>query len=224
MRVSCAPRDVRSNKKEVIRMKRSEGIVVGVEENTSQTVAGKPKPSKRLFTPSMLSKKLLCPAYAARPYMSEPRELRRQFDVLTRMSIIKTIMTMTKKGYRFVVDEQPSGNFSGTVDLVFEGPDGQPTKVEVKSSKYLKTLQILQSILYHETGDKIIVSSLNEMLEPDDWLIDPVKSTAAELDQFLQEYSEQAKQICVPHRDLCPRCANRECPRRPHVVQNDHHL
>jgi hypothetical protein len=204
-------------------MKESQGITASVEETKSVTHAEKPQRPKRLLTPSMLSKKLLCPAFVPKPYMTEPRELRQQFGILTRMSIIKTIMNLTRKGYRFIQDEEPSGQFTGTVDLVFESPDGQPAKVEVKSSKFLKQLQIVQSILYHETGDKIVVASFNEILEPDDWLIEPVKSTAAELDQFLQEYEEQATQICIPHRDLCERCVNSKCSRRMRTVQRDHH-
>jgi len=150
--------------------------------------------------------------------MAEPRELRQQFGILTRMSVVKTIMTLIKKGYRFVQNEEPSGQFTGTVDLVFESPDGEPTKVEVKSSKLLKQLQIVQSILYHEAGDKIVVASFNEILEPDEWLIEPVKSTAAELDQFLQEFAEQATQICIPHRELCEHCVNPKCSRRARPI------
>lgn len=203
-------------------MKESQSIAVSVETSIGRAQDGKPQPPKRLLAPSQLSKKLLCPAFVPKPYVTESEELRQQFGILTRMSIIKTIMSLTRKGYRFLQDEVPSGQFTGTVDLVFESPDGQPTKVEVKSSKYLKELQIVQSILYHETGDKIVVASFNEILEPDDWLIEPVKSTAAELDQFLQEYGEQAKQICIPHRDLCERCLNPKCSRRMRTAQRDH--
>jgi len=204
-------------------MKGSQGIAISVEESKNEDQVEKSQRPKCLLTPSLLSKKLLCPAFVSKPYMAEPRELRQQFGILTRMSIIKTIMTLTRRGYRFIEDEIPSGQFIGTVDLLFESPDGQPTKVEVKSSKSLKQLQILQSILYHETGDKIVVASLNEMLEPNDWLIEPVKSTAAELNQFLQEYPEQATQICIPHRELCERCVNPRCPRRDGSAQRDHH-
>jgi len=203
-------------------MKGSQGIVASVEETESKAQIAKPQSPKRLLSPSLLSKKLLCPGFVPKPYMQESKELRQQFSVLTRMSIIRTIMELTKKGYRFIQDEEPSGQFSGTVDLVFESPDGQPTKVEVKSSKSLKALQIVQSILYHERGDKILVASLNEILEPSDWLIEPVKTVAAELNQFLQEYPEQANRICVPHRDLCERCANPECSRGMRNVQRDH--
>jgi hypothetical protein len=204
-------------------MKGSQGIVASVEETESKVQVGKPQRPKRLLSPSLLSKKLLCPGVVSKPYMQESKELRQQFSVLTRMSIIRTIMSLTRKGYRFIQDETPSGQFTGAVDLVFESPDGQPTKVEVKSSKFLKPLQIVQSILYHESGDKILVASLNEILEPSDWLIEPVKSVAAELNQFLQEYPEQASHIYVPHRDLCERCISSECSRRMRTVQRDHH-
>lgn len=203
-------------------MKGSQGIAVSVEESKGLAQAEKPQRPKRLLTPSLLSKKLLCPAFLPKPYAAETRELRHQFGILTRMSTIKTIMNLTRKGYRFIQDEEPSGQFTGTVDLVFESPEGQPVKVEVKSSKFLKQLQIVQSILYHEAGDKIVVASFNEILEPDDWLIEPVKSTAAELDQFLQEYPEQATQIHMPHRDLCERCVNSKCSRRMNAIQRDH--
>jgi len=203
-------------------MKGSQGIAASVEESKGLAQAEKPERPKRLLTPSLLSKKLLCPAFVPKPYEAETRELRQHFGILARMSITKTIMDMTRKGYRFIEDEKPSGQFTGTVDLVFESPDGRPAKVEVKSSKYLKQMQILQSILYHETGDRVLVASFNEVLELSDWLIELVKSTAVELDQFLQEYPEQATQIHVPHRDLCERCVNSECSRRVRVAQRDH--
>jgi len=203
-------------------MRGSQGIAASVEESKSLLRVEKPQPPKRLLSPSLLSKKLLCPAFVPKPYMQESKELRQQFSVLTRMSIIRTIVSLTKKGYRFIQDEIPSGQFTGAVDLVFESPDGQPTKVEVKSSKFLKPLQIVQSILYHETGDKILVASLNEILEPSDWLIEPVKIVAAELNEFLQEYPEQASHIYIPHKDLCERCINSECSRRIRVCQRAH--
>lgn len=68
------------------------------------------------------------------------------------------------------------------------------------------------------------MTRVNKILERENWLIEPVKSTAAELDQFLQEYSEQAKEICIPHRDLCPKCASPNCSRRQQAVQKDHRL
>jgi hypothetical protein len=198
-------------------MKESQSIVASVEETKGD--AHRPK---RLFPPSLLSRKLLCPAFVPKPYEKETRELRHHFDILARMSITKTIMDLTRKGYRFIEDEKPSGQFTGTVDLVFESPDGLPTKVEVKSSKYLKLMQILQSILYHEPGDKILVAAFNEVLEPSDWLIELVKSTAAELNEFLQEYAEQATRVCIPLEEVCERCINSKCFRRIGVAQRDH--
>ena len=108
--------------------------------------------------------------------------------------------------------ERRSGGFNGTVDLVFETKDGQMLKVEVKSSNNLRQPQILPSILYHETGDRIAVASFNEILEPEDWLIEPVKTTAKEVNQFLQEFPNEAAETYTPHKELCPSCANMKCP------------
>jgi hypothetical protein len=175
-----------------------------------------PQRPSRVLAPSQLSKKLLCLAFNTKEYIQEPFEKRQQFDILSRMSLTKTIIDLTRKGYRLVETERPSGRFNGMVDLVFESKGGQMLKVEVKSSKNLKQPQILQSILYHETGDRIAVASFNEILEPEDWLIEPVKTTATEVNQFLQEFPNEAAETYTPHKDLCPSCANTKCPfKRP---------
>lgn len=176
----------------------------------------RPQRPNRMLPPSQLSKKLLCLAFNPKEYVREPFEKRQQFEILSRISLTKAIIALTRKGYRLAEVERRSGGFNGMVDLVFETKDGQMLKVEVKSSKNLKQPQILQSILYHETGDKIAVASFNEILEPADWLIEPVKTTATEVNQFLQEFPDQAAETYTPHKDLCPSCANMKCPiKRP---------
>lgn len=172
-----------------------------------------PNPSRpRRMTPSLFSKKLFCPAFIPKSYLSLPREKRQQFDVLSRLSVIRTVVRMTRIGYQFVGTEVPSGKFGGRVDLVFRGPNDEQTRVEVKGSKNLKPWDIVQGILYHEPDSKIAIASLNDLMEPEEWLIETVKSAALELDEFIQEFPEQAAEIWLPHPHLCEKCANNKCP------------
>lgn len=173
----------------------------------------RPGPSKKL-TPSILCKKLFCPAFVPKPYSREPLEKRREYDILAQMSVLKTILKMTKKGYRFVKSEVPSGKFNGRVDLVFQRSNEPETRVEVKSAKHLRPWDIVQGILYHEPSSKIAIASINELLEPEDWLIESVESAAKELDEFIQEFPDEASEIRLPHAKLCMKCANTKCPFR----------
>jgi hypothetical protein len=172
-----------------------------------------PRP-RRMLRPSELAKKLFCPAFVQRPYLKESTEKRRQFDVLAQTGRIKAIMRMTRNGYHFVEPEKFSGQFSGRADFLFEDPYGHQMKVEAKSSNSLRPWDIVQCILYHEPGDMISISSLNEFLEPEEWLVERVKCIAEEFTQFYQEFPERVTQIHLPQLGLCEKCANSTCPYR----------
>jgi len=169
---------------------------------------------KRKLKSSELAKKLFCPAFVQRPYLREPMEKRRQFDVLAQAGRIKAIMRMMRNGYHFVEAEKLSGQFCGRADFLFEDPSGHQIKVEAKSSNSLRPWDIVQSILYHDPGDRISISSLEEFLEPEQWLVGRIKSIADEFAQFYEEFPKQAAQIQLPQPGLCERCANSECPYR----------
>ena len=173
-----------------------------------------PPEPKRKLAPSILCKKLFCPAFIPKPYSSEPLEKRREYDVLAQMSVVKTILKMTKMGYRFVKSEVPSGKFNGRVDLVFQRSNEPETKVEVKSAKHLRPWDIVQGILYHDSNSKIAIASIKEVLEPEGWLIESVESAARELEEFIQESPNEAAEIRLPHAKLCMKCANTKCPFR----------
>jgi hypothetical protein len=172
--------------------------------------------SKRLLKPSELAKKLFCPAFVQKPYMKEPLEKRRQFEVLAQTGRIQAVVRMAKMGYHLVEPEQPSGEFNGTVDFVFENVAQQRMKVEAKSSKSLRPWDIVQCILYGERGDKIAISSLNEFLEPEDWLVEMVNSAARDFAHFYEESPDVAAGTHMPYRGLCERCANSECGYKKH--------
>jgi len=180
----------------------------------------KPKPSKkvpkRILKPAELAKKLFCPAFVQAPYSKEPLEKRRQFDVLAQAGRIRAIIRMIRKGYHLVESEQPSGLFSGRADFVFEDATRQRMKVEAKSSKSLKPWDVVQCILYKEAGDKVAISSLNEFLEPEEWLVDMVNSTAQDFTDFYSESPEIAADIHLPYFGLCERCANTKCAYKKH--------
>jgi len=182
------------------------------------TYAGLPCPNqernqfKRILKPSELAKKLFCPAFVGKPYAKEPMEKRRQFEVLTQVGRIKAVLRMTKMGYRLATSEEPSGQFNGRVDFMFEDESRQTMKVEAKSSVNLKPWDIVQGILYREKGDKIAISSINDFVEPEDWLVELVNSAAQEFVHFYEESPNIASEIHLPYHGLCGRCANLTCP------------
>lgn len=191
-----------------------------LREIYSQQPPDKTKPSrgvtKRILRPAELAKKLFCPAFVQAPYSKEPLKKRRQFDVLAQIGRIQAIMRMTKKGYNLMEPEQLSGQFNGRADFVFEDATHQKMKVEAKSSKRLKPWDVVQCILYKEAGDKVAISSLEEFLEPEDWLVDMINSTARDFTDFYSESPEIATNIHLPYFGLCERCANTECPYKKH--------
>ena len=167
---------------------------------------------KRILKPSELAKKLFCPAFVQKPYTKEPLEKRRQFEVLAQTGRIQAVVRMAKMGYHLVEPEQPSGEFNGTVDFVFEDAAQHKMKVEAKSSKSLRPWDIVQCILYGEPGDKIAISSLNEFLEPEDWLVEMVNTAAQDFAHFYEESPDIAANTHMPYYGLCDRCTNSECP------------
>jgi hypothetical protein len=180
----------------------------------------KPKPPKRvlkkILRPAELAKKLFCPAFVQAPYSKETLEKRRQFDVLAQAGRIQAIIRMTKKGYRLLEPEKPSGQFNGRVDFVFEDATHQKMKVEAKSSKTLKPWDVVQCILYKEAEDKVAISSIEEFLEPEDWLVDMINAAARDFADFYSESPDIAAKIHLPYFGLCERCSNTECPYKKH--------
>jgi hypothetical protein len=129
------------------------------------------------------------------------------------MTITQVIITFVKRDYRYLGCEQASGWSRGKSDVLLENPEGQATKVEVEGSSYVKDHKIIQGILYHELSQSVVIVSRNEIIEPEPWFVDAVKSVATEVSEFLQEFPEEAARIFIPHRDLCPRCSNEMCSR-----------
>jgi hypothetical protein len=171
---------------------------------------------KHMLNPSELAKKLFCPAFIQKPYAKEPLEKRRQFEVLAQAGRIQAVVHMAKMGYHLVEPEKPSGQLKGKVDFVFENTAQQRMKVEAKSSKSLRPWDIVQCMLYAEPGDKIAISSLNEFLEPEDWLVEMVNTAVREFAHFYQESPRVAANTHMPYPGLCDRCVNSECPCKKH--------
>jgi len=180
----------------------------------------KPEPPRRILKkilkPAELAKKLFCPAFVQVPYSQEPIEKRQQFEVLAQAGRIQAIMRMTRKGYRLLEPEKASGQFNGRADFVFEDANHQKMKVEAKSSRKLKPWDVVQSLLYKEASDKVAISSLEEFLEPEEWLVDMINSTARDFTDFYSQSPEVAANIHLPYYGLCEKCANNECPYKKH--------
>jgi hypothetical protein len=191
------------------------GDLRGIYDKNPDTSAPLPRP-KRMLKPSELAKKFFCPAFTQKLYLKEPLKKRRQFEVLAQAGRIQAVVHMAKIGYHLVEPEKPSGQFKGTVDFVFENAAQQRMKVEAKSSRSLRPWDIVQGILYAEPGDKIAISSLNEFLEPEEWLVEMVNTAAQDFAQFYEQSPDVATGTHMPYAGLCERCANAECSYRRH--------
>jgi len=82
--------------------------------------------------------------------------------------------------------EEDSVSCGGKVDIHFEDFEGRPVKVEVMGTNYLKDHKTIQGVLYHESSDRVAIASLNEILEPEPWIIEAVKSVASKVQLFLR--------------------------------------
>jgi hypothetical protein len=114
------------------------------------------------------------------------------------------------EGYKFIDVERNST--SGRVDVRLESSDGVVEKVEVKGTRQLRMVHILQSILYQEEGDRVSVTALDETVEPAEWFIQPARMMIEEIADFIERYPEEASRIYNPTKELCSSCSRTECP------------
>jgi len=160
--------------------------------------------------PWLKSRKALCPAYTPNSYESQPRELRLQWELLHRLNVNRTIARKVAEGYKFVSVERKSG--SGRVDVWVQSPNGMTEKIEVKGSRQVKGSHLLQSICYHEKGDKVIVAAVDEIVEPEEWFIEPAKVMLDEIADFVERFPDEASRTYNPTPELCPSCSRTDCP------------
>src|SRR5947208_16296919 len=98
-------------------------------------VKGTPRLSasdKLRLSPSMLARKILCPAYVPRPFGASDRL---KFLSFHAMAVVKVIRRHLKTGFTLLAVERGGPGYR--VDLLFQSPTGTRRLTEVKAAKRL---------------------------------------------------------------------------------------
>lgn len=159
-------------------------------------------------TPSLLSKKMLCPAYRPAPFDKNQIPKFLGFHATTAVSVISRHI---KKGYRLKDIEKRLRGMR--IDLVFESPTGRTRIVEVKSSREIKEVHKIQAALYRKyEGDEVVVSNRNQDIILDPGFIYQTNNEADDVREFLASDPKKAAVTYRPHKDACYTCGNTACP------------
>jgi len=161
------------------------------------------------LSPSLLARKILCPAYVPAPFGQDNRV---KFLGFHAMAIVKVISRHLKLGYALKGVEQSGPGYR--IDLLFESPSGIRRLAEVKSAKKIREIHRLQAALYHHhnLSNEIVVSNgdTDEVLDPE--FIFETRRRAEITRKVLTDTPEMAAQIYVPNGDTCYACGNSRCP------------
>ena len=161
------------------------------------------------LTPSVLARKILCPAYVPAPFESDNRM---KFLGFHAMAIVKVISRHLRLGYTLKGVERSGPGYR--IDLLFESPSGVTRLTEVKSAKKIREIHRLQAALYHQNdlSNEIVVSNgdTDEVLDPE--FILETRRRAEITRKILTDTPEMAAQVYVPNGDTCYICGNTRCP------------
>jgi len=170
-------------------------------------------PIELKMPPSILSKRILCPAYIPAPF---DRTACFKLHALHAMTTITVIARHLKLGYRLMAIEQGGSGYR--IDLLFEAiSSGRKRLDEVKSSKTIREVHRIQAALYailhsHTDVDEIAVSNkeTDEILSSE--FIEKVRAQAELTGQFMINDPAGAATAYTPHKDCCYICGNTTCP------------
>lgn len=161
------------------------------------------------ISPSILARKILCPAYTPKPYDQHERV---RFLGFHAMATVKVISRHLKLGY--ALRQVEHGGRGYRIDLLFESHLGTSRLVEVKSSKKVRETHRLQAALYnlHRLCGEIVVSNseTDEVLDP--VFIQETQRKAEAVKNFLINDPETASKTYMPNDDTCYTCGNSACP------------
>jgi len=162
------------------------------------------------LSPSLLARKILCPAYVSAP-LGGPTRFR--FQALHALALITVIGRYLKSGYNLLA--VGIGGRRYRIDLLFEEAlSARKRLVEVKSSKKIREVHKIQAALYANkvAADEIVVSNCesDEILSLE--FIQRIQERAKWTDQFLTDDPVRAASNYTPHPDVCSICANSMCP------------
>ena len=156
--------------------------------------------------PSILSKKMICPAYITSPMRNEDRLRFLGFHAMTVQKVIARHLEMG-----CILEGIESKANRGRVDLIFRHANGKKRQVEVKSGKKIYLYAQYQAALYWNGRDELVVSNPIEYMLLSQEFIEKAINLAQETETFLTNYPEKATELFKPSSDLCRICGNNKC-------------
>jgi len=165
------------------------------------------------LSPSLLAKKIICPAYVPAPFNNASRL---KFLGLHAMAVVQVIARHLSNGYLLKSVERGGRGFR--IDLLFQDSSGKFRVSEVKSAGTLKESHRIQAALYltsiRSEFDEVEVvvsnSKTDEFLSLD--FINEVTVRAEATRRLLETSPELAATTYRPNQDCCSICDNRVCP------------
>jgi hypothetical protein len=165
--------------------------------------------------PSLLSKKIVCPAYVPAAF---DKEARFRFLAYHSLAVLKVIKRHLKLGFALRGIELRNGSGYRN-DIVFTSPDGGFRTVEVKSGRQLSEVDRIQGALYWSPdAGEVVVSNANDdvVLTPE--YINDIQNRARLTRTLLTEHPDTASSTFNPQPRVCRICANTRCPFHSEII------
>lgn len=168
--------------------------------------------------PSLLARKIVCPAYFPRPF---PEDARLRFLGMHAMTALRVIRRHLGLGYQLREIEK-RGN-GCRADLVFQDASGRLRVCEVKSAKVLTRLHHIQTALYSNRDyDEVVLSNRETDIQLTRDYIESVLHQAQTTRELLINHAQEAASTFRPGEDICRTCANQRCSFLPTETRTDH--
>ena len=164
--------------------------------------------------PSLLSKKIICPAYVAAPFDSKDRF---RFQALHAFVILKVVRRHLKLGYKLLALEQRQNG--ARIDISFETPQGKRRMNEVKSARNLNEAHFNQAALYWSPRwDEVAVSNGEKDVILTEDQIRTIQHQAEITRELLINCPDLAASTFTPNKATCNICVNDRCPHLPKKI------
>jgi hypothetical protein len=163
---------------------------------------------EKTLPPSLLSRKIICPAFLPAPFNPDDRF---RFQAFHSLAMVRVVKRHLRLGFILRAIETRNGNGFRN-DLSFEDPCGKLRIVEVKSAKQLAEVHAIQAALYWIPDCEIVVSNGNEDRVLSEDFVRTVQNKAQMTRQLLREHPEIAGSTFNPVLEVCRICANEHCP------------
>jgi hypothetical protein len=166
--------------------------------------------NKFKISPSLLSKKMTCPAFTPSPMSKHDWFHLMGIHALT---VLKVITRHLAAGYILERIEAKVNN--GRVDLIFGNTIvGRKRRVEVKSAKEIRLYAKYQASLYWNGKDELVISNSTADIILSSEFMENAIELAEETQAFIAERPEEAAKTFRPHEEVCRICSTC-CPFLP---------